>query len=138
MDAAKMKQLMRRTYITKPDPGWDNGVAGGLVEAGLAEFVPVEEAQAGDFAQVQWSPSSNPWSGHSVVLLSAPMPSPKGTGALVVWDYSANIGRPAFLPPDEVFPDPRPAWLLERRAGIQVDYHALVKGDRTWHVARMK
>lgn len=142
LSPAEMKQLLQRTFITRREAGWETGVAGALVEMGLATPVAWEDAVCGDVAQIQWDAGENPWSGHAVVMLSAPVASPNpvaSPGARVLWAFSANIPAPRYLPPDEVLPNARPSWLAARASGIQADYFSQRKAgkDRVWHIARL-
>lgn len=136
------KKLRARTFITDMSaPGWWSGIAGALVETGLADAVSVEKALPGDAVQCEWdasrasrTPAAREYRGHTVVALGIGA-SPKDASKPALWAWSSNVMIPAFDPPAEIVE----TW-LERDRGTSIDYFVTSKAgkNRVFHCARIK
>lgn len=115
-----IKKLIKWAYVYKGPEGeedkYKDGLPGGLVEMGMAEFVGVDKAEYGDLIQIQGVEFNNEYDdGHAVVFESLA----EREGKPVIWSWSSSpsikgVGRDWH-------------WIYKEKNGI----------SRTWKIARM-
>lgn len=141
---AQAEELRRYAFVL----GWEDkperlrGLAGGMIDIGIADEIAWEDAALGDGIHCQWDRGPSPTSGHTLIATGG-----AATGGAVyeladgsrgLWAVSANTSRPKLDPPFAR----GAAWVEThgRKAGTQFDYFKKTKAgkDRHFNIARFK